>query len=110
MAKELLRRPSRGAQIGLGVGHRGEPQLDVAAGEAEGEARGDPGHDVGEVVPVNRDELPFPKRLPRPARVAGQVGQHADDEWQLEVLHRSGDFHLVADPNPGRLAGRPVGG
>src|SRR5262249_51490444 len=55
------------------------------------------GQDVIEVVPVDVHGLPLLERTQRRRRLAGQVGQDADDERQLDLLHRPVGLDVVAD-------------
>src|SRR5207244_656417 len=56
---------------------------------------------VVEVVAVDGDDLAVLEGLEGLLRLAGQVGQDADDERQLDLLHGAVGFHVVGDLHAG---------
>ena len=71
--------------------------------DAHLQARGHPGHDVVEIVPVDLDELAIGQRAQRLRRIAGEIAHDADDERQLAQHFGAFGLDLVGDVHP-RLA------
>src|SRR5260370_767167 len=55
------------------------------------------GEHVVEVVAVDVDDLAVLQRFERFGRLAGEVGHYADDERQLDFLHRAVGLDVVSD-------------
>ncbi len=79
-------------------------QLAVRVGQhvrhAQGQAHPRPGHDVVEVVAVDVDGLAFLERRQRLFGLPRQIGQDADHERQLDLLHGPAGFDVVGDLHP----------
>src|SRR5262249_11787864 len=63
----------------------------------EGSPRRGLGENVVEVVAVDGDDLAVLQGLERLLGLAGEVGENADDERQLKLLHRAAGLDVVGD-------------